>query len=390
MFIVPALPVTRVFECAQVVTPEQYAIIIDAFVRGLPGVDLPPQSTATPLEDLYQQYLQDRGLSPEAADALSNDNPQLAKKLAEQHQARLQRELDGDAEPTPAGVAAAASAAANRAPAPVPRPDASSKQGTRSVVATLSMSVAGKVCVGVWGYISPGCVCACVCACVCVGVSVGVGVCGPHALALSCLSPRQVTPVQVFSGEPTAAAAMRVCSEHVLMVGDCRSIATMMEEQLSAAGVAPVTPTLRLTSPSANSVLKVTDDVTVEVASSVGPKEACITLDGRRHFPGQSLWCGSLPTAHKLQLHASKLRVGQHMLVLRPTDKSLSPDVVFFTIEAPRVQVVQLSMTAVAVHVGGYDASVMRVCARISGSPAGPQLACAARNVDTEPIEVGL
>ena len=149
MFIVPALPVTRVFECAQVVTPEQYAIIIDAFVRGLPGVDLPPQSTATPLEDLYQQYLRDRGLSPEAADALSNDNPQLARKLAEQHQARLQRELDGDAEPTAAGVAAAASAAANRAPAPVPRPDASSKQGTRSVVATLSMSVAGKVCVGV-------------------------------------------------------------------------------------------------------------------------------------------------------------------------------------------------------------------------------------------------
>ena len=99
--------------CLQLVTPEQYAIIIDSFVRGLPGVDLPPQSTSTPLDALYQKYLEDAGLNPEVAEALSNDEVSLAEELVGQHQKRLNGEKKQASGSGSSGGAAAAAAAAS-------------------------------------------------------------------------------------------------------------------------------------------------------------------------------------------------------------------------------------------------------------------------------------
>jgi len=258
----------------QLVTPEQYALIIDGFVRGLPGVDLPPQSTTTPLDELYANYLVERGLTAEAAEALGRNDVPLAEQLMEQHFARLEEGTHdggasvGAAAGNPTGASAASRSGASRGfmqpptaapPAGLP-PAAGTNKGQRSSDNTAPRDAVEGVALGVTVHINGKVRC--------VGGVLGVCACfagfrTPGRADTALLLFLQPHAVRIHHGETAAAAANRLCSANALMVADCAAIASLLRSKFLEAGVAEPVPQLSFTQPPANATFQFGDTIPV-------------------------------------------------------------------------------------------------------------------------------
>lgn len=85
---------------------------------------------------------------------------------------------------------------------------------------------------------------------------------------------------------------------------------------------------------------------------------------------------------------ASGLQAGMHLLVVQPLDKSLSPDVAFFTVHPPSLVMTQLGMSRVVMEVAGATLSNARVCVHVNGRGVGPFVQCVPADATPETTAV--